>query len=116
MQTNARMFRIAATVLVAAVLAACQSPAPRPTAPHALELIGSAPLNLPQSCSASGTVVVDFTVLEDGRTDRIQPAAAAPACVQEALTAWVASFRYAPPASDTRTSVEWLLVEAKKGS
>ena len=115
MQTNARFFRIAATVLVAAVLAACQSPAPRATAPPALELIGSAPLNLPQSCSASGTVVVDFTVLENGKTDRIQPAAA-PTCVQEALTAWVASFRYAPLANDTRTSVEWLLVEAKKGS
>ncbi|MFL6578160.1 MAG: hypothetical protein ACJ8MR_16175 [Povalibacter sp.] len=117
MQTNARYFRLAFGACLAATLAACHAPAPRsdsfPT--PSLELIGTAPLALPASCSAQGSVIVDFTVLADGRTSGIEPASA-PSCVRDALTAWVASFRYVPPGSQTRTSVEWLLVEAKKGS
>jgi hypothetical protein len=115
MHTNARIHRIAAGVCLASLLTACQAPAPRETAPPDLQLIGTAPLNLPEACSASGSVIVDFTVRPDGLTENIQPAAG-PACVQEALTAWVASFRYSPPGRSTNTSVEWLLVEAKKGS
>lgn len=56
-----------------------------------------------------------FTVNPNGLTSQIQPAAA-PACLQQALTAWVASFRYSPPATQIATSVEWLLVEAQRGS
>jgi hypothetical protein len=36
--------------------------------------------------------------------------------VRDALTAWVGSFRYAPPDSDTRSAVEWMLVTARKRS
>ena len=115
MHTNARIHRIAAGVCFASLISACQAPAPRGIAPPDLQLIGTAPLTLPATCSASGSVIIDFTVRPDGLTENIKPAAG-PACVQEALTAWVASFRYSPPGSPTKTSVEWLLVEAKKGS
>jgi hypothetical protein len=40
----------------------------------------------------------------------------APECVREALTVWVSSFRYLPPAADIPTGVEWLLVSARRGS
>jgi hypothetical protein len=36
--------------------------------------------------------------------------------VRDALTAWVSSFRYLPPAADIPTGVEWLLVSARRGS
>jgi hypothetical protein len=36
--------------------------------------------------------------------------------VREALTAWVSSFRYLPPATEVPTGVEWLLVTARRGS
>ena len=39
-----------------------------------------------------------------------------PACVQQALTAWVSSFRYSPPGRDTPAGVEWMLVTAPKGT
>lgn len=97
------------------VLAACQSPAVREVAPADLQLIGAKPLELPDGCSPDRSVLVDFTVRRDGRTERIRPGDA-PACVQQALTAWVASFRYSPPGIETTTSVEWLLVQAKRGS
>lgn len=101
--------------LALAGLAACQSPPVRQAAPADLQLIGAEPLQLPDDCSPDRSVVIDFTVLRDGRTAGIR-AGGAPACAQQALTAWVASFRYSPPRTEASTSVEWLLVEAKKGS
>ena len=98
------------------VLAACHAPGPtKPTPPARLELIRSGTLTVPDACSANGSVIVAFTVYEGGQTGDIQPAAA-PACLQQALTAWVASFRYSPQSARVPTSIEWLLVEAKKGS
>lgn len=102
--------------LLAVCLAACQSVPERSVAPPApLQLIRSAPLALPAACAATTSIVVDFTVLESGQTDEIRPAGG-PECLQQALTAWVATFQYAPVQDRTRHSVEWLLVEAKKGS
>ncbi len=100
-----------------AVLSACQVSRPvDSTLPESsLRLLGSRAIALPQDCHASGSVVVDFTVLESGQTDDIRPGDA-PECVQQALTAWVASFRYAPVAQRAPATVEWLLVEASKGS
>lgn len=102
---------------VLVVLSACQSPAPRDSAtpPVPLRLLESRSLTLPESCRAEGSVIVDFTVLASGQTDDIRPGDA-PDCVQQALSAWVASFRYAPIAESTPASVEWLLVEARAGS
>ena len=96
-------------------LSACQV-APVSTLPESsLRLLDSRAIELPKDCRASGSVVVDFTVLESGQTDDIRPGDA-PACVQQALTAWVASFRYAPIGQRSPAAVEWLLVEASKGS
>jgi hypothetical protein len=51
----------------------------------------------------------------DGTPDALK-LSPAPECVREALTAWVSSFRYLPPAVDVPTGVEWLLVSARRGS
>ncbi|HEY5808725.1 MAG TPA: hypothetical protein VIT67_12185 [Povalibacter sp.] len=104
-----------AIALIAGGMSACQAPPARVPAPSSLELIGAEAIEVPDTCKATGSVIVDFTVLQSGQTTSIAPVAG-PECLQHALTAWVASFRYAPVTSETRTSVEWLMVEARKGS
>jgi hypothetical protein len=104
-------------VLCGFALTACKTPAPVPSAPAtlppSLRVLESAALTLPANCHASGSYVVEFKVLENGRTGSIQPANA-PACVNQALTAWIASFRYAPQPEPVASSVEWMLVQRKK--
>ena len=107
--------RLVGALCVAAVLAGCQTPRHRETTPSDLQLIGSGALLLPEGCSPMGSIVVTFTVRSDGATEDIRPSGA-PACAQNALTAWVATFRYLPPGVATKASVEWLLVEGKTGS
>ena len=75
----------------------------------------SQPLVLAPGCEANGSVSVQFTVRMDGTTDGLK-LSPAPECVRDALTAWVSSFRYLPPAADIPTGVEWLLVSARRGS
>jgi hypothetical protein len=103
-------------VVALALVAGCQvsPPAPRP-APPSLQLVSSEPLVLAPGCDVTGSVFVKFTVRMDGSTDSLA-LPAAPACVREALTAWVSSFRYLPPSADVPTGVEWLLVSARRGS
>lgn len=94
-------------------LAGCQT---TPTAaPPSLQLIQSQPLVLAPDCKASGSFFIRFSVLSDGRTGEIQ-APQGPACVQQALTAWVSSFRYSPPGQVTPAGLEWLMVTASKGT
>jgi len=81
----------------------------------ALRLIEAGPLTLPQGCEVTESLFVEFTVRTDGRPDNLK-LPSAPACAREALTAWVGSFRYAPPPVDTPSGVEWLLVTARRGS
>jgi hypothetical protein len=78
-------------------------------------LLESAELYVPDGCPVESSVQVDFVVLEDGRTGQVHLSEVAP-CLQEALVAWVESFRYAPPAAPTGESVEWLLVTGRRGS
>ena len=117
MRITAPASRTLLTALTLGVaLSACQSVPENSAFPQSdLKLIRSAPLQLPATCTATSSIIVDFTVLESGQTDNIRPAEG-PECLQQALTAWVASFRYAPVTTETPSSVEWLLVEAKKGS
>jgi hypothetical protein len=117
MHTTAPAFRaLLAVSTLAVALTACQSVPEKPALPQSdLKLLRSAPLQLPATCTATSSIIVDFTVLESGQTDNIRPASG-PECLQQALTAWVASFRYAPVTAQMPSSVEWLLVEAKKGS
>jgi hypothetical protein len=98
----------------ALTLAGCQTTPTAPPAPS-LQLIQSQPLVLAPDCQASGSFFVEFSVLSDGRTGRIQ-APEGPTCVQQALTAWVSSFRYSPPGADTPAGVEWMMVTASKGT
>jgi hypothetical protein len=108
--TRARLLALAALTL----LAGCQLTPPTPL-PPSLRLMESQPLVLAPGCEASGSVSVEFTVRMDGTTDALK-LSPAPECVREALTAWVSSFRYLPPAADIPTGVEWLLVSARRGS
>src|SRR5690349_3464241 len=77
----------------------------------ALQLISSVPLQLPADCSANGSVRIDFVVEASGSTSNIA-IPAAPACLQRALSTWVASFKYSPLPQAQPSSVEWLLVSA----
>jgi hypothetical protein len=96
-------------------LAACQSTPPvRPPTPE-LQLLEASPLQISRDCVAAGSYVVSYIVATSGRTNAIR-APDAPACVEQALTAWVESFRYAPPARATSATIEWLMVSAKRGS
>jgi hypothetical protein len=114
MRSLSFFYRLGALTGVLA-LSACQV-APVSTLPESsLRLLDSQAIELPKDCRATGSVVVDFTVLESGQTDDIRPGDA-PDCVQQALTAWVASFRYAPIGQRSPATVEWLLVEASRGS
>ena len=103
-------------VAALAVLAGCNvtPPAPQPV-PPSLQLVASEPLVLGPGCDVTGSLFVEFTVRTDGSTDALK-LPAAPACVREALTAWVSSFRYAPPSAEVPTGIEWLLVSARRGS
>jgi hypothetical protein len=108
--TYARSLAVAALTL----LAGCQLTPPA-LVPPSLQLMESQPLVLAPGCEANGSVSVEFTVRMDGTTDELK-LSPAPECVRDALTAWVSSFRYLPPAADIPTGVEWLLVSARRGS
>jgi uncharacterized lipoprotein YajG len=96
-----------------ALLAGCQTtPSLVPPEPP-LTLLSSAALDIPNDCRATGAYTVTFTVAPSGRTDEIR-AISAPTCVEQALTAWVASFRYQPPARATQSKIEWMLVTAQR--
>lgn len=101
--------------LAMALLVGCGS-LPRATESVQLELLSSQPLALAEDCEAQGTFRVEFTVLRDGAVSAVKPAAAPP-CVQEGLSAWVQSFRYAPTGMDVAVphAVEWLMVGAPRG-
>lgn len=104
-----------ATLLVGAIaLSGCQTtPTSAPKAPE-LRLLESKPLAMAEDCDASGSYFVEFTVLSDGSTGNIQ-APPGPACMQQALAAWVSSFRYAPPGQQTPAGVEWMMVTGRRG-
>ena len=110
------MNRAHSVALVAlTLLSGCQLTPPSAVPPPALQLMKSQPLVLAPGCEASSSVMVEFIVRMDGSTDSLK-VSPAPECVREALTAWVSSFRYLPPAADVPTGVEWLLVSARRGS
>ncbi len=101
---------------VLGVLGGCQSPRViRPSTPAPiLQLASAAPMQIATDCRPGGSVVVDFVVQPDGSTSAIR-VPAVPECLRDALTAWVASFRYLPPRTAVPGTVEWLLVSAQKG-
>lgn len=99
----------------AIALSGCQTtPTKAPSSQPTLRLLEARPLTVADNCEASGSYFVEFTVLSDGSTGNIQ-APAGPACVQQALSGWVSSFRYAAPGQEIPAGVEWMLVTAHKG-
>ena len=109
-----RPLRLPLAAIACLGLSACGSLTSRAPAP-ALDLLASAPLVVADGCEASGSYIIDFTVTTQGRTADIAPPDA-PACVREALAAWAASFQFSPPSQPVRSSIEWLLVTAPRGS
>lgn len=105
-----------ALVAGAIALSGCQTaPTQAPPSKPTLRILQSDPLQVADTCEASGSYFVEFTVLSDGRTDGIK-ASGGPACLQQALTAWVSSFRYEAPGQEVPSGVEWMMVTAQKGS
>jgi hypothetical protein len=99
----------------AIALSGCQTAPTQGPATPTLRILQSEPLKLADNCEASGSYFVEFTVMSDGRTDDIKTASG-PACLQQALTAWVSSFRYEAPGQAIPSGVEWMMVTARKGS
>jgi hypothetical protein len=100
------------------VVAGC-APLPREPAvvpPPPLQLLGADPLELPDGCEpVAGRVYrTTYVVLPDGRV--IDAASGSgEGCVEEALRAWVGSFRYGPIDARTPAVIDWIAVTATRG-
>jgi hypothetical protein len=102
--------------------AACQ-PVVRPSAPAPeppARLLEAGRLDVPANCAVTSgrTYRMSYTVGLDGRTGSLGAITPpdAPACLQAALAAWVASLRYAPVAQAESVTADWMLVTAPRGS
>ncbi|WP_129647458.1 energy transducer TonB [Peristeroidobacter agariperforans] len=105
-----------AVLLAGAIaLSGCQTAPSKGSSKGTIRILQSEPLKVPDNCEASGSYFVEFTVMSDGSTDDIK-ASSGPACIQEALAAWVSSFRYEAPGQEIPSGVEWMMVTAQKGS
>lgn len=103
-------------VVGAAVLSGCQiAPTRVPEPPAPLEVLSAAPLRIESGCEVEGALLVEYTVLKSGETGNIE-VSQGPECAREALSAWVASHRYARQPADVSTRFEWILVSGKRGS
>ena len=97
------------------VLSACSGIPSAPLAPE-LELVSSAPLELPASCAVAGGSIyrAEFTVAADGTVSGIATTGAAE-CARQALANWVSTFRYRPPPRDVPAVMDWMPVVAERG-
>jgi hypothetical protein len=110
---------IAGSMLAAAGMwsAGCSGPAAVSRLPEPdLQLLESGTLELASDCRprAGDVYRAQFDVRADGTVDRIRTTGSE-ACANDALTRWVASFRYNPRAGSVETVVDWMLVEAPRG-
>ncbi len=96
-------------------LSACSGIPSAPLAPE-LELLSSAPLELPATCRVAGGSVyrAEFTVAADGTVSGIWTTGAAE-CARQAVAGWVATFRYRPPLRDVPAVMDWMPVVAARG-
>ena len=110
----------AAVVALLVVVAGCaMQPAAGPApgaAPPSLELLDSADLRIPAGCEPEKSRVyrISFRVRADGRVSDVAPVSGA-GCVEDALTAWVATYRYVPPSQEVASVVDWMAVTARRG-
>ena len=111
---------IAASMLAASAIlsGACSGPTAvgRLPAPD-LQLLESGTLQLADECRPRAGEVyrAQFDVRPDGTVDRIRTTGNE-ACANEALARWVAGFRYNSREASVETVVDWMLVEAPRGS
>jgi hypothetical protein len=111
-----------ATVACLVVLATgCQTmTGPTAPLPPPTQLLDAARLQLPATCTVptGQPYRMSYVVGTDGRTGGLGTVTPpdAPACLRDALKAWVASFRYAPIAQAEPVTADWMLVSARRGS
>ena len=81
-----------------------------------LQLIESGSLSLPADCEPRAGEVyrAEFEVGPDGHVQNVRTNGTAN-CAQQALAAWVSTFRYNSRQSSVETVVDWMLVEARRG-
>jgi hypothetical protein len=114
--------RWSVALAVLAVAGGCQtsSVSVAPAPPPPVTLLEAAPLTLPSACAvpAGQPYRMSYEVGTDGRAARVEAITPpdAPACLQEALRTWIASFRYTPLARSETLTSDWMLVSARRGS
>ena len=105
-------FALAALVALGGCATVTRAPAPPP---FPLELVDSAAFELPAGCEpAKGTVYrTGYVVQPDGRVTDTRTESG-DGCVEHALRAWVASFRYRPVSSPLPVVIDWIAVTAAR--
>lgn len=104
---------------LAALLAGCatQPPAgPDAAAPAPpLQLVAAGELELPRACAPRAGAVyrVSYVVQRDGRVAQVESDSGA-GCVQDALEAWVGTFRYRAPDRPVASMLDWMGVTAAR--
>jgi hypothetical protein len=111
------MFRKALPLVVLVAIAGCQTTPQRqtPDPPVRPQLLSANALQIASDCEINTSVDIDYFVEPDGTVANLS-LSDAPACVRDALTAWVSSYRYAPPSAPVATGFAWMRVTAQRGS
>ena len=107
---------LGAVTVLSGLLSACVGPSSVKMPAPDLQLLESGSLTLPAECEPRAGEVyrAAFEVGLDGRVQNVRTNGTA-TCAQEALAAWVSTFRYNSRASSIETVVDWMLVEARRG-
>lgn len=113
----ANVWRIPALTALALTATGCVMAPPVTAPPSPVQLVSAGELNLPSECAVTSGAVYRtlFEVQPDGRV--AAPRSAEPGgdgCVQEALRAWVGTFRYAPIDAPTPVAFDWMAVTASR--
>jgi hypothetical protein len=111
------MLRKTLPALVLAALAGCQTAPQRqiPDPPLRPELLSAGSLQIASDCVVNTPVDIDYSVQPDGSVADLS-LSDAPACVRDALAAWVNSYRYAPQSVPVATGFAWMRVMGQRGS
>ena len=108
--------------VLAGTLLAIAGCAPLTRVPEALQtpplqLLGAESLELPNGCEpVQGRVYrTRYVVQPDGRVTDTASGNGDDGCVEEALRAWVSSFRYGPIDTEMPVVIDWIAVTATRG-
>jgi hypothetical protein len=98
-------------------IAGCQTTPQRqiPDPPARPEILSANPLRIAADCQVNAAVDIDYSIQADGSVADLA-LSDAPACIREALTAWVSSYRYAPQPLPVVTGFAWMRVTGERGS